>query len=358
MKKYSVLGLMSGSSLDGLDIICVQYTEANSIIKWNINGLPTTEPIPESLIDGLKRLHTATKKEITQLDIDLGVFYGNAVKEYIEKYELKVDLVASHGHTVSHKPHEGYSLQIGSGEMIAKSCGIPCLTQFRSVDISKGGQGAPLAPVVEHYLFQEYRMFLNLGGISNISLHTPDHIAAFDVCPTNQLLNHLALGIGKPYDDKGKLAKSGKVDQALLRQLLSDSYHTMPPPKSLDNNYVRQNFIQKLAESTLAVEHKLATCVHYIAQVLARDITTMAAGQNINEILVTGGGVYNDYLLALLQEGLKDIKVIKPKDEIIQHKESILMALCGFLYLNNKANSFASATGAREDTVNGVLHTP
>ena len=122
----------------------------------------------------------------------LGKFYGQAVKEYVQKYSLAVDLVASHGHTVRHKPEEGYSLQIGAGGEIAKYSGLTSVTQFRSVDIQQGGQGAPLAPVVEHYLFGSYRLFLNLGGIANISLHNPKKIVAYDVCPANQLLNYLS----------------------------------------------------------------------------------------------------------------------------------------------------------------------
>ena len=358
MKPYTVIGLMSGSSLDGLDIACVRFEGEQEKMHWSLVSKPTTIPLPESLLDALKNLHTATDLQIEKLDVALGEFYGQAVAQYIKTHNVDIDVVASHGHTVRHKPHEGYSLQIGDGDRIAQSSGVQSLTQFRSVDIQKGGQGAPLAPVVEHYLFGDFKLFLNLGGISNISVHTPEKITAFDVCPTNQLLNHLCIALGVPYDDKGNVARSGRLNLNLLEALNSDTYHMLPYPKSLDNNYVRKNFIQKLDASSIPVEDKLATCVHYIAGALKREIIAAIADKNINEILVTGGGAYNDYLLDLLQDALDPIKVVVPNDDIIQHKESILMALCGYLFLNKKPNSFASATGASEDTINGVLHLP
>ncbi len=358
MKSYTVVGLMSGSSLDGLDIACVRFSGTQGKIEWHLPIPPTTVALPESILASLKQLHTSSDSAIEKLNLALGDFYGQAVDQYIKAQKIEVDYVASHGHTVRHKPHEGYSLQIGDGDRIAQTTGKPSLTQFRSIDIQHGGQGAPLAPVVEHYLFGEYKMFLNLGGISNISLHRPQRIIAFDVCPTNQLLNHLANQLGEAYDDKGKRAKAGRVDNTLLEQLNADGYHEMAFPKSLDNNYVRSNFIKKLDASTISIEDKLATCVEYIASALKREIANIAKNENINEILVTGGGAYNDYLLDLLQEKLGRIKLVLPSNGIIQHKESILMALCGYLYVNNKPNSFASATGASSDTRNGVLHLP
>lgn len=358
MKPYTVVGLMSGSSLDGLDIACVRFSGTQENIQWEMPVPPTTVPLPQHLLTNMKLLHSATDAQVEELHLALGEFYGKAVSSFCTMQSVEIDLVASHGHTVRHKPHEGYSLQIGDGDKIAQYSGIPSVTQFRSIDIQKGGQGAPLAPVVEHYLFGEYKLFLNLGGIANISLHRPEKVIAFDVCPANQLLNHLSNMLGSPYDDKGAIATRGNSNQALLQELNSDPYHHLAFPKSLDNNYVRNNFIRKLDKSTIAVEDKLATCVQYIAEALKREIAAIIKGDNINEILVTGGGAYNDYLLDLLQQELGSIKLVLPKDDIIQHKESMLMALCGYLFLNKKPNSFASATGASEDTINGVLHHP
>ncbi len=358
MKSYTVAGLMSGSSLDGLDVACVRFSGTQDKMNWEFAAEPTTIPIPEHLLAGLKDLHTATDAQIEKLDVSLGAFYGDAVSQYAKTYDLTLDLVASHGHTVRHQPQDGYSLQIGNGDKIAQVSKTLSMTQFRSADILKGGQGAPLAPVVEHYLFGDYKLFLNLGGISNISLHTPARIIAFDVCPSNQLLNHLCLELGVAYDDKGMYARAGKLDSTLLAALQSDGYHSLDFPKSLDNNYVRDNFIKKLDASASLVEDKLHTCVHYIARALQREISAILLHKNIHEIFVTGGGAYNEYLIERLQQELGSIKVHVPSDEIIQHKESILMALCGYLALNKKPNSFASATGASHDTINGVLHHP
>jgi anhydro-N-acetylmuramic acid kinase len=358
MKPYTVAGLMSGSSLDGLDIACVRFSGTQEKLDWEMAAAPTTIPIPDNILESLKQLHMATDLQIEKLNTELGKFYGQAVSEYVKSCNLELDLVASHGHTVRHNPHEGYSLQIGDGDKIAQFSNTPSMTQFRSVDIQKRGQGAPLAPVVEHYLFGEYKLFLNLGGISNVSFHTPERIIAFDVCPANQLLNHICIKLGVAYDDKGKHARAGRLDSSLLDALNSDPYHDLDFPKSLDNNYVRNNFIKKLNTSESPVRDKLCTCVHYIVKALIREVSAILVKQNIKEIFVTGGGAYNEYLIELLQQNLGAIKVHIPSDEIIQHKESILMALCGYLALNEKPNSFASATGASHDTINGVLHQP
>ena len=355
MNKHTVIGLMSGSSLDGLDIVCVRFWARDNVLKWDLSAQPITVRFPENIYTLLKQVHQLDEEALGQLDFTLGSFYGDAVAEYVAKHNLKVDLVASHGHTVRHKPEEGFSLQIGDGKTMAARCKIPCVNQFRSVDIQYGGQGAPLAPVVEHYLFGAYQAFINLGGISNISLHKKEQIIAYDVCPVNQLLNHLANKMGLEYDDKGTVASQGMVDDDLLAALWDDPYHVLTYPKSLDNNYIRENFVRKLDESSVSVQDKLATCTKYIAACLGKEINRLSTQTHIEEILLTGGGAYNEYLLALLQLEIGDTQLVLPKDEIIQHKESVLMALCGYLFLNKKANSFAAATGASEDTINGVL---
>lgn len=358
MNERTIIGLMSGSSLDGLDIICVRFWGPIEKLQWEVLGKPITAELPQYLFSLLKVVHDLDQESIAQLHLDLGVFYGTAVKEYITANGISPYCVASHGHTIDHNPAEGYSRQIGDGHMMANESGLPCITDFRAEDILHGGQGAPLAPVVEHYLFGEYKMFLNLGGIANISLHSEDEILAFDVCPANQLLNHLANKMNLAFDDKGALARNGDVDEDLLAALHQDPFHAMDYPKSLDNNYVRTQYIEKLDTTVLSTEDKLATCTMYIAQCLADAINALAKKSNVVELFVSGGGAYNEYLLALLQAEIGTVQLVIPKDEIIQHKESMLMALCGYLHLREIPNSFATATGARMDTINGIIHHP
>jgi len=359
MNERIILGLMSGSSLDGVDMAAVRFWgDTTSNLQWELVAKPITIIYPESIKSYLKIVHTLSGEVLNNFHCDMGDFFGKVSKEYIDANQLKISAIASHGHTVLHNPEGGYSLQIGDGLKMAAASGLLCITDFRNQDILAGGQGAPLAPVVEHYLFGDYKMFLNIGGISNISLHVDKDIIAYDICPANQLLNHLANSLDLPFDDKGEIAASGIVDRMLLSSLHHDAYHQLSAPKSLDNNYVRNQFIAKIDNSNISIADKLATCTHYIADNIAEEIASLATTYHVNEILVTGGGAYNTFLLDLLRIKLADVLVVLPKDEIIQHKESILMAICGYLYLEGQPNSFATATGASMDTINGSLHKP
>ncbi len=358
MTNRTLIGLMSGSSLDGLDIICVNFWDQNDILRWEIKGRPTTIDYPSAIQTLLQHLHTLDEKSLIDLDIQLGKFYGTVVQEYMQMNDVRVDVIASHGHTVRHHPELGYSLQIGHGQEIANAAGIPCVNQFRSADISAGGQGAPLAPVVEHYIFQGYQMFLNIGGIANISLHKEDEIIAYDICAANQLLNHLSKQLGKPYDDKGEDARSGNLDMALIEQFMQDPFLALDFPKSIDNNYVREHYLNRLDELAENPINLLASCTHFIAKTIGKEISALAKQHDIDHVFISGGGAFNDYLLDLIRLEIEDIKIIMPDTEMITQKESILMALCGYLYLENKPNSFAAATGASRDTINGVIYHP
>jgi len=321
-------------------------------------GRPTTIIYPTTIQLLLPQIHTLDDASLDQLDIQLGKFYGKAVQEYVQINDVHPDAIASHGHTVRHHPEQGYSLQIGHGQEIANAAGIPCINQFRSVDISAGGQGAPLAPVVEHYILQDYQMFLNIGGIANISLHTQDEIIAYDICAANQLLNHLSKQLGEPYDDKGCWAKSGEIDEALVAQLMHDPFLALDYPKSLDNNYIRERYLKLLDKTEDDPRNLLASCTSFIAKTIGKEICTLAKQHRIDHVFISGGGAFNDYLLDLIRIEIGEVTIILPDTEMITQKESILMALCGYLHLEDKPNSFAAATGATRDTVNGVQYYP
>jgi len=358
MTNRTLIGLMSGSSLDGLDIVCVHFFEKDNILQWKVIGEPVTVNYPDRIQSSLIHVHSLDNSELEKLDDELGSFYGAAVKDYLVSKNLNVDAIASHGHTVRHHPEKGFSLQIGNGLQMAKESGLPCITQFRSEDIKQGGQGAPLAPVVEHYFFQDYKMFLNIGGIANISLHTNDKVIAYDICPANQLLNYISNQLGKAYDDKGALAKSGNAADLLFQVLSKDPFLKRTYPKSLDNNYIRDFYLSCIDEHNLTPENALATCTKFVAHWIGKEIYSLSKQHGVGDVLITGGGAFNDFLLELLKQEIGEIKIELPSEEIIKQKESILMALCGYLFLEGKPNSFASATGAKLDTVNGVLHYP
>jgi len=302
MTNRTLIGLMSGSSLDGLDIICVNFWKHNNVIKWEIKGSPTTINYPSTIQTLLQQLHTLDDSAVHDLDVQLGRFYGKAVQEYVlTNAEMSVDAIASHGHTVRHHPELGYSLQIGNGQEIANAVGVSCINQFRAVDISEGGQGAPLAPVVEHYLFQDYQMFLNIGGIANISLHTKENIIAYDICAANQLLNHLSKQLGHPFDDKGELARSGSVDVKLIKQFMQDPFLDLDYPKSLDNNYIREHYLNILDTLEEDPKNLLASCTHFAAKTIGKEIRDLAKQHGIAHVFVSGGGAFNNYLLDLIR---------------------------------------------------------
>ena len=358
MTNRTLIGLMSGSSLDGLDLICVKFWNEKKDLKWEILGAPITVDYPPAIQSLLKKLHTLDDQSLNNLDVQLGKYYGAVVQDYLEKYAVHVDAIASHGHTVRHHPELGYSLQIGAGQELADVAGIPCINQFRAMDISAGGQGAPLAPVVEHYIFQDHRMFLNIGGIANICLHTDDEIIAYDICAANQLLNYLSMKVGEPYDDKGDMAKGGIVDEQLIQQFMQDPYLALDYPKSLDNNYIRAHYLKLIDTFTEDPKNLLASCTHFVARAIGKEISTLAKQHGIDHVFISGGGAFNTYLLDVMSEEIGEVKIILPDTEMITQKESLLMALCGYLYLENIPNSFASATGATRDTVNGVIYYP
>ena len=358
MTNRTLIGLMSGSSLDGLDIICVNFWDHKGTLNWEIKGSPATINYPATIQTQLQQLHNLDDKSLHDLDIQLGKFYGRAVQEYLQINKLGADVIASHGHTVRHHPELGYSLQIGHGQEIANAVGMPCINQFRSVDISAGGQGGPLAPVVEHYLFEGYQMFLNIGGIANISLHKEDSIVAYDICAANQLLNHLSKQMGQPYDDKGEMARSGNMDTQLIERFMLDPFLALDYPKSLDNNYIREHYLNLMDTLEEDPVNLLASCTHFVAKTIGEEIGALAKQHSTDHVFISGGGAFNDYLLELIQLEIGEVKIILPDKEIVTQKESILMALCGYLYLEDKPNSFAAATGASRDTVNGVIYYP
>ena len=357
----TILGLMSGSSLDGVDLALVEYrvTEGGEI-EWEILKTHSAS-YDQKLRKDLESAATQSNYAINKLDAELGVLFGDICLRQIEEWGIAPDYIASHGHTVLHAPRHGFTQQIGSPAHISAVTGVPVIADFRSTDIAYGGQGAPLAPIVEKYLFSNYGQYLNLGGIANLSAHSNESILAWDVCPCNQLLNHLAAKAGMMYDDEGALARQGKVDEDLLGKLKGVIKLPVKRPYSLDNTFILTSFIPLFNDSTLSLEDQLCTAVEYIAH----SISTQAAyakkkADPDDQLLATGGGAHNVFLTERLQSMLSThgLELSVPQAELVDFKEAILMTLCGLLRVHNSPNALASVTGAREDTVNGGLYLP
>ncbi len=352
---YQCIGLISGSSLDGLDIALVQMdidpSSANPVIDWSIRDA-TTIPYPESLIKELQTLPHASAIKMVEMDNLLGKHYGDCVNTFITD-NGKIDFVSSHGHTIFHHPGQS-STQIGNPAIIAATTGIQTIGHLRNMDTAYGGQGAPLAPMADLYLLPDHDICVNLGGIANISIKTEAGIIGFDVCGANQFLNHLVQSIGLDYDDGGQLARSGQIDTQLLTQFNDISYCHQAIPKSLDNEQVRAMYLPILDHSEASIIDKLATMVEHIAVQLSQ-----YSDSKYRSMHLAGGGTLNTFLVERIAAQLSpSINLVVPSEDIINFKEAVLIAMCGALRLHGLPNSLKTITGASKNTINGVVFLP
>ena len=338
---------MSGSSLDGLDLALVKFKEEGEHYDFQILAAETL-PYPDFWKTQLSEAFHKQPEELTQLDKDYGRYLGEQVLAFAKKHNATPDFVASHGHTIFHKPEQHYTLQIGDGQELAKACGFLVINDFRSEDVSKGGQGAPLVPIGDKLLFSDYEICLNIGGIANVSYDENGQRIAYDLCITNQALNYLAQMEGLPYDRDGELARSGEVDFTLLKKLNNLPFFIQEPPKSLGREFFET--YQKDWLKGLSVPDMLATFVEHIALQIALPISFLPKGK----ILCTGGGARNKYLIERLQARTKH-EVVVPKKMIIDYKEALVFAFLGLLRLEGKTNVLASVTGAESDSCSGRI---
>lgn len=354
---------MSGSSLDGLDIAYCRFSlEGNS---WNFEILSTEViPYPNEWIQEFLQLTKANAKDFWNTHIRLGHYFGEQANDFIGRNHLqqKVDLVASHGHTVFHFPDQGFTAQIGDGAAIATKANLPVVCDFRSSDIALGGQGTPIVPIGDLLLFKDYRFCLNIGGISNISGKNEKRIVAFDICPANQVLNLLANKLGKEYDADGDLAASGKLNTELLERLNIIPYYQQNFPKSLDNSFSRDVVWPLIEDFNIGTADKLRTYTEHIAvqvaahlqQILSAEKITLADG---DKMLLTGGGAFNKFLVSRIA-ALCKVEVVVPAEQIVKFKEALVIALMGVLRRRNEWNVLCSVTGASRDSVGGAVYVP
>ena len=269
------------------------------------------------------------------------------------RQKTKVDFIASHGHTIFHQPDLKLTHAIGDAQKMAKQTGLSVINDFRSKDVSLGGQGAPLVPIGEKLLFRNHDAFLNLGGIANLTIHKNETLA-FDVGPFNQVLNFLSQQLKKEYDANGDLARRGSLSQELLIQLNSLPYYNSTSPKSLGRENIETDWLPIFEKYDISVQDKLHTfCVH-IAQEISK-----AVPQGSHKLLVTGGGTFNTFFIELLKQKLSGQVVMDvPDKRIIEFKEAIIFAFLGILRWRREVNCLASVTGAVRNSCGGVLHFP
>ena len=347
MKETIAIGLMSGSSLDGLDIALVRFQEENDKYSFQILAAETL-PYPEYWTQQLSEAFHKQPKDLVQLDKNYGRYLGEQILAFAKKHNATPDFVASHGHTIFHRPEEHYTLQIGDGDELAKACGFLVINDFRSEDVSKGGQGAPLVPIGDKLLFGNYEICLNIGGIANVSYDEDGKRIAYDLCIANQALNYLAQMKGLNYDKDGNLARSAEVDMDLLKRLNRHPFYGQLPPKSLGREFFETN--QKDLLKDLSVEDMLATFTEHIALQIALGVSHLPKGK----ILVTGGGARNKFLMERLQARTSH-EVVIPDKMIIDYKEALVFAFLGLLRMEGKTNVLASVTGAESDSCSGRI---
>ena len=353
-ENYNVIGVMSGTSLDGVDFAHILFTYQNG--KWDfVIKECATVPYTKEWTDRLRKAVDFSEEELILLNKEYTFLLGEMIHGFINGHQLSgLDAVCSHGHTVLHKPKDKITLQIGNMPEIAAIAKQRVVCDFRVQDVELGGQGAPLVPIGDRLLFTEYDYCLNLGGFSNISFEEDGKRIAFDVSPVNTVLNHYAMQLGYAYDDGGKLASRGNIDNRLLGELNAIDYYNKAYPKSLGFEFVKETILPIMERFGCTPEDKLRTFAEHAAQQIARVIS----GKGEGHLLVTGGGAYNTLLIEQMKRLMPQTSIVIPDDKTIQFKEALIFALLGVLKLRGEVNVLASVTGAAGDHCAGFIYEP
>ncbi|NER12123.1 anhydro-N-acetylmuramic acid kinase [Leptobacterium flavescens] len=348
---------MSGTSLDGLDIVYSHIYRQNN--KWQFEILQTESIDYDKAFQAkLKSTVEMSAEDLWSFHNEFGNWLGEQVAAFVRHNTLEVDFVSSHGHTVFHQPERGFTCQIGSGQHLANVSGLKVICDFRTNDVALGGQGAPLVPIGDRLFFSGYDFCLNLGGISNISFEKDSERIAYDISPANMLLNYLIKPLGKAYDEGGMTARKGSLNKELLQALNSLLYYQLPYPKSLGYEWFREQLIPLLDNFEDTLENRLHTAVYHICEQISNDIKKEVSSKQAR-LLVTGGGAKNDFLIELLRNNLKGkCEVIVPETTLIDFKEALVFAFMGVLRECGEVNCLKSVTGASRDSSSGVIYYP
>jgi anhydro-N-acetylmuramic acid kinase len=384
------MGIMSGSSLDGLDMAFIEFQEVSGKWSYTVKAAACHSYSNE----WTEKLRSATLLDALQyqlLHTQYGHYLGEQVNRFIQEHDLQyqVQLIASHGHTTFHIPAQKMTAQLGDGSAIAATTGINVVSDLRAMDIALGGQGAPIVPIGEKLLWPDYNLLLNLGGIANLSFSNEDKYIAFDICPANRVLNMLAHEADKKFDEGGAMARKGSIQNTLLGNLNELDYYKQPYPKSLANDFGTEVLYSMIQDAKYELQDALRTYVEHIAIQISNAIQlavtdsrrafgkptaaeglptpssaeasggkpNLPAGQAGYRLLITGGGVHNTFLIERLKELISnpDIEIIIPNDELIDYKEAIVMALIGVLRWREENNVISSVTGASRNSIGGAV---
>lgn len=337
-----ILGLMSGTSLDGVDLALCRISEAGT--KYSILRAATL-PYPGEWKRKLRAAEQLSGEALKAHDREYGAYLGTLCRDFLG--EDRADYIASHGHTIFHEPAKRFTYQSGNGQEIARITGITTVNDFRTLDVSLGGQGAPLVPIGDQLLFSDYTYCLNLGGFANVSFDDAGVRRAFDIAPLNYVMNRLALRMNQEFDEGGKIAASGKYIAVIGEKLNALPFYAAAPPKSLGREWVERNVFPLLTEEFSTADLMRTFCEHAAQQ-------TGKVLSKKGKALVTGGGAYNAFFIGELKK-YAAADIVIPDDETVQFKEALIFALLGYLRLHNKVNALASVTGATRDSCGGAI---
>lgn len=343
---------MSGSSLDGLDMAYCEWQGD----RYEVVGTMVVD-LPDEIRSGIIGFETMTPYQLQLLDKGLAIFEAGAINDFLNKRSYPTpDMIVSHGHTLLHHPDDGLSLQIGCGATLACKTGVDVLTDLRMHDIALGGEGAPLAALMDTMLLSDHAYCLNLGGIANVTVNGDSHMS-WDICAANQVLNYLAAQLDLAYDEGGKIAESGTLVESWYDELKASAYYDQRPPKSLDNGWVRDQVIARIPGKEFAIADLLHTYVRFVTDEIVRQISDYGKDRS-GSMLVTGGGAHNVYLMDLLSRGLRTlgINLIKPDDEMVDYKEAILMTYIGARYMDGLSTTIPGVTGASGPVTGGAYY--
>lgn len=351
-KTYNVVGVMSGTSLDGIDLVYAKF-QLNDIWDFEIISSETISYTP-LWYDVLKKLVSYTTGELEQIDTDYTDYLATIINNFISKHQIKqIDAICTHGHTALHRPEEGLTYQIGNKPKLATLLNKTTVCDFRMQDVAYGGQGAPLVPIGDKLLFFEYDFCVNLGGFANISTELDRDRIAFDICPVNIVLNHYVAPFGVDYDDSGKIASTGSINFELLNALNALEFYKEHHPKSLGLEWVNINIFPLIDSFKIETKDILRTFVEHIAVQVASEINE----KNDSSVCVTGGGAYNEFLIEQIRSLSKN-KIIIPSDDIVEFKEALIFGFLGVLKLRSEVNCLMSVTGASKDHSSGKIYHP
>ena len=363
---FFAIGLMSGSSLDGLDLCYVRFQNYDFRFEYEILHADCIEYTNE-FRERLRNAPNLSAFEFAKLHTELGNYFGKLTNDFIHKNKIEiVDFICSHGQTIFHQPNLGFTTQIGCGAQIAAQTNCKVVCDLRTTDVANAGQGAPIVPIAERYLFSDYKAFLNIGGIANISFHNPkslkgllenesvEKIIAYDVCAANTLLNYFAKQKGLDYDKDGNLARSGNIIPELLNELNAIDFCKQVAPKSLGSEHILSDWIPLFDKYKNSIEDKLATALEHIAMQIGNSMESQISNLK-SQILVTGGGALNSFLVERIQHH-SNAHVVIPDILTVQNKEALAMAFIGLLRILEIQNCLSSVTGAKKDVVGGAVY--